>query len=238
MTSLHEATGIREFTEGVSFCAFRQLAARRGWSVEGVLALLARHGADDFGGPRSSPYYESPRRYLARVLDGRASRDTDELVIPYRGLIALYVAARVHEGPRAPGDAVCCGCGRAVTGRRRYASGTCRVRALRQRRVSNVPDKPDRLRNPHAPQGLFRYIRARQIDSSSCNTLLAQIGPDALAADRRAHAGASFSRPLPAEDVCELAAGAEGVAVAEGAADGTPESYPPTPAGDEDAPRA
>jgi hypothetical protein len=98
MTSLHEATGIREFTEGVSFCAFRQLAARRGWSVAGVLALLARHGADDFGGPRSSPYYESPRRYLARVLDGRASRDTDELVIPYRGLIALYVAARVHEG--------------------------------------------------------------------------------------------------------------------------------------------
>src|SRR5262249_48087144 len=194
MTSLHELTGIREFSDGVTFRAFRVLAARRGGSAEGVLALLARHGADDFGAPRSSPYYESPRRYLARVLDGRAARDTDALVIPYRGLIALYVEARVHEGPRACGDAGCgCGCGRAVTGRRRYASGPCRMRALRQRRASRVPDVPDRLPKPHAPQRLFRHIGGGQVDSSSCDTSAAQIGSDAVVADRRAHAGASLS---------------------------------------------
>lgn len=198
MTSLHEATGIREFTEGVTFRAFRQLAARRGWTVDAVLALLVRRGADRFGGPRSSPFYESPRHYVARILDRWHAHETDDVVIPYRCLIALYVEARVQDGPRAPGDAICaCGCGRAITGRYRYASGACRVRALRQRRVSQVPDLPDLPENPHAQQGVFCYIGARQVDSPSCNGLLAQLGPDAVAADRRAQAGASFARALP-----------------------------------------
>jgi hypothetical protein len=82
----------REWTEGVTFKAFRWLAMRCGWTLDTVAALLVARGANGWGGPREGPYYEAPKAYLHRVLR-RGHAIDDDVVIPYRGLISLYVEA-------------------------------------------------------------------------------------------------------------------------------------------------
>src|SRR5262245_22387418 len=188
MTTIHEPTGVREFTAGVTFRAFRQVAARRGWTVDGLLVLLAaRH--ETFGGPRESAFYEPPKAYLHRVLR-RGHAGDDDHVVPYRCLIRLYVEAVTHDGRLSPGERPCvCGCGEGVRGRRQYATAACRKRAERERRVSGVRDCPDRPQNLHVPQGLFRDISAGPVSGYPCHTSAAQIGSAAGWADERAHRG-------------------------------------------------
>jgi hypothetical protein len=127
----------QEWTEGVTFKAFRGLALRSGWTPDAVAALLAARGANGWSGPRSSPYYEAPGAYLHRVLR-RGHTIDDDVVIPYRSLIALYVEATT---PGVVGDDVrrcACGCGSPVYGRHQYAAAACRNRAWYRRDVSDV----------------------------------------------------------------------------------------------------
>jgi hypothetical protein len=178
----------QEWTEGVTFKAFRGLAAQRGWTPDAVASLLAARGANGWGGPRESAYSEMPKAYLHRVLR-RGHAVDDESVIPYRCLIALYVEM---TAARAGGDDVCrcvCGCGSPVTGRHRYATGTCRVRAHRQRRVSAVTDSPEGPENAQQRQGVFRYILADPVPGYPCNGLAPQIGSPAVAPAAQTHRG-------------------------------------------------
>ena len=111
----------QEWTEGVTFKAFRWLAAQRGWTPDMIASLLATRGANGWGGPRESAYYEAPKAYLHRVLR-RGHAIDDEQVIPYCGLIALYVEATT---PRAVGDEFrrcACGCVRWSPGISRYSA--------------------------------------------------------------------------------------------------------------------
>jgi hypothetical protein len=156
----------------------------------------AGHGRQSARGPRrerlerpaESAYYEAPKAYLHRVLR-RGHAVEDEHVIPYRGLIALYVEVTT---PRPVGDDVrrcACGCGSPVRGRHRYATGACRVRALRQRRVSAGADEPEGPENAQQRQGVFRYISADPVPGYPCNSSAAEIGSPAVEADTRAHRG-------------------------------------------------
>jgi hypothetical protein len=103
---------IREFIEGVTFAEFRALAARRGWTAE----ELAERFKGKCGGPAESDFYERPLTYFQRVL-GHDSR-TDEIVIPYRSVVEVYVNTTRLE-PADPGKLVvrrrcACGCGSAA----------------------------------------------------------------------------------------------------------------------------
>jgi hypothetical protein len=195
MTSVHDPLILaraRALLEGVTFGAFRQLVARRGWTAASVAALLAARQAT-FGGPRSSPFYESPTAYLHRLLR-RGHASDDARVIPYRCLLTLYVESIDREDVRRLGEISCrCGCGRALVGRRLYATGACRMRALRQRQVSGVRDCPNRPPETQQPQGVFRHISGDPVSHPSCDTLVAQIGSWAVEADSRAHAGACLT---------------------------------------------
>jgi hypothetical protein len=132
----------REWIEGVTFKAFRWLALRVGWTPDTVAALLVAHGANGWGGPREGPYYEAPKAYLHRVLRRGHTIDDDQ-VIPYHGLIALYVEATTPAAVGEEGRRCACGCGSPVFPRHRYASRTCRQRVVRRRPVSEVRDVPE-----------------------------------------------------------------------------------------------
>jgi hypothetical protein len=126
----------REFREGVAFRDFRIIAAREGWTVE---SILERVGRGMFGAPASSPFYEPPNAYLARVLRKGHAID-DDYVIPYGCLITLYVeATRFAKAIGEPLRRCPCGCGSPVFGHRRYAASGCRRRAQRRNRLREVP---------------------------------------------------------------------------------------------------
>jgi hypothetical protein len=149
----------RECVDGVTFGEFRRLATTRGWTVE---QLVARIGAGTFGAPRSSPYYEAPSAYLQRVLR-RGHMIDDDVVIPYRCLIALYVdEMNAPTNGLDAGQRCACGCGRPLFGRQSYAATSCRMRAYRQRGESDVRDPPNRPRkaeqNGRAIRNGFREL--------------------------------------------------------------------------------
>jgi hypothetical protein len=134
---MQQIPGRCEWREGVTFRQFRWLAVRYGWTAE---QLVERVGAGAFGGPRSSPYYETPAVYLARVLRKGHAID-DETVIPYSCLIRLYVNETTPRAVGRDGIRRCrCGCGTPVFGRQRYAAVSCRMRAYRERGESEVRD--------------------------------------------------------------------------------------------------
>lgn len=130
-------SALREFREGVSYRDFRLIAAREGWTVE---SMLERVGRGTFGGPASSPFYESPAAYLTRVLR-RSHAIDDDRIIPYRCLIALYVeATRLPKAHPVTLRRCACGCGSPVFGGRKYAASGCRKRAQRQREFADGTD--------------------------------------------------------------------------------------------------
>jgi len=141
----------REWSEGVTFREFRQLAQRCGWTPESVAAALAARGANGWGGPRESPHYERAGTYLHRVLRRGHAVDDDQ-VIPYRCLIALYVEATAP--PRLPPDVrrCGCGCGSPVYGTHAYAAPACRNRAWR-RRVAHVRNSREGFETAQRNQG-------------------------------------------------------------------------------------
>jgi hypothetical protein len=157
----------REDTRGVTFGEFRALASVRGWTAEAVTALLAARGATGFGGPRSSPYYETPKAYLYRVLRRGHARD-DAAVIPYGCLIQLYLE---HVTP-APAllDAVrrcACGCGSAVFGRRRWAADACRKWLVRGVAAVGDPGLPKPPVGPPQNRGVIPDKRG-DLDPTPC----------------------------------------------------------------------
>jgi hypothetical protein len=146
----------REWSEGVTFREFRQLAQRCGWTPESVAAALAARGANGWGGPRESPHYERSGTYLHRVLRRGHAADDDQ-VIPYRCVIALYVEATAP--PLLPPDVrrCRCSCGSPVYGTHAYATPGCRVRAWRQRRLVAVPDGQKGSETTQRNRGDRRY---------------------------------------------------------------------------------
>jgi hypothetical protein len=116
---------IREFLDGVSFREFRAMASAYTWSVDRILEHIGPHA---FGGPSTSPYYESPTAYLTRVLRPAHAVD-DDLVIPYRCLIQLYVEqTRLPRATRSDSRRCRCGCGSPVWGTYHFAADSCRRR--------------------------------------------------------------------------------------------------------------
>ena len=133
---------IREFVDGVTYREFRAMAARDGWTVERILEHV---GPNAFGGPSASLAYEPPAVYLRRVLR-RGHTIDDDVVIPYRCLIQLYVEETRLERAIPTGARRCsCGCGSPVFGRRNYAATSCRVRMARRKVTDpqNAPKKSD-----------------------------------------------------------------------------------------------
>jgi len=100
----------------VSYGDFAALAHARGWAPEFL--------AEKFRG-----VIEEPSAFFHRVLGGKLL----DVVIPFGSVLRFYYAELsplVAEGAVR----VCrCGCGSRLYGRREYATGRCRVRALRQR---------------------------------------------------------------------------------------------------------
>jgi len=102
----------------VSFRNFAALAKRKGWKPE-FLAVQFRGKVD------------SPSEFFHRVLGG----EHGNVVIPFHTVLDFY---HQEQSPLIQDEAVMCACGcrKPVSGRQRYSSGSCRLRAYRERSLT------------------------------------------------------------------------------------------------------
>ncbi len=118
---------LRVTNQALRYGEFSRLAKAKGWT--------AAYLADRFRGK-----IESPSEFFHRVLDPRnAGRE-----IPYQSVLDFYrenidPAARASRGHKS----CACGCGRPLFGRKKYATGYCRVKMCRKRSATreNGPEK-------------------------------------------------------------------------------------------------
>jgi hypothetical protein len=107
----------------VTYGQFAALAKAQGWTAQFL--------AEKFRGS-----LEKPAEFFHRVLDPK----NGDLVIPYRSVMDFYRAS-VQSAAGDPAVKRCaCGCGRPLFGRKRSASGACRVRMHRRRSVTGKSD--------------------------------------------------------------------------------------------------
>lgn len=108
----------------VTFGEYSALARRRGWTVQFL--------TEQFRGK-----IENPSDFFSRALDPRNAG----CVVPYRSVLRFYlknVEPAAGSGVAEPRSCMC-GCGRPVSGRKKLATGYCRVKMARQRAHSFRP---------------------------------------------------------------------------------------------------
>ena len=102
----------------LTFGQFAALAKAKRWSVQRL--------AEQFRGK-----IESPADFSHRLLDPRNA----DAAIPYRSVLEFYQRNASGPGEKPEGRSCACGCDRPVSGRKKLATGYCRVKMARRRSV-------------------------------------------------------------------------------------------------------
>ena len=115
----------------VTFREFRDLARKRGWTVD----FLVEHFRGKFGDRGDV------RRLFEDIMH---QRRFNENLIPYRSVITFFeTELGYHQAETGREHRCACGCGMRVFDRRKWASETCRKRGQRRqvRDRANTPEK-------------------------------------------------------------------------------------------------
>ncbi len=103
----------------VTFAQFAHLAKSKGWT--------APYLAERFRGK-----IENPSAFFQRIMDPRATG----CAISYRSVLQFYFENVGPAAGVAERKTCACGCGRPLTGRKKLATGYCRVKMSRARSVT------------------------------------------------------------------------------------------------------
>ena len=99
----------------ITFREFSALARRRGWTPESL--------AERFRGR-----VERPGEFFHRVLAG----SHPNTLVPYQSIIDFFHAVNRGALPCSSSRSCVCGCGKAVFGRRKWATSGCKKRVARR----------------------------------------------------------------------------------------------------------